>query len=132
MKTKIIEVTNGPQNHGKFMVAQFDGIDWLYQSVVDPGRYLLGPVCGWSEEHRLVLDLQTGEGAIFRLGGYAHADLDKHRVWVCPMFEPFLAWLYEQDARDLAALPDHVDLPAAPFSMYGYRRPGPDGHDEEK
>lgn len=127
MKTKFVEVTNGPRNHGKFMVAEFDESDWKYRSVVDPAALpLLSSVCGWGRGMLWVLDLQTGEGAIFRHGGYAHADLDKHAVWVCPMFEPFLEWLYEQDVSDLDALPDHVDLPDAEFHMYGYRRPGPE------
>lgn len=126
MKTKFVEVTNGPRNHGKFMLAEFDTDDWNHPSAVAPGYYLLRGVCGWGQTNTiLVLDLQTGEGALFSHGGYAKADLDKHRVWVCPMFEPFLTWLYEQDVSDLDALPDHVDLPEAPFSMYGYRRPGP-------
>lgn len=73
-----------------------------------------------------VLDLQTGEGAFFRPGGYAAADLEKHRVWVCPLFEPFLEWLYRQDLTDLGQLPRLVELPDAEFAMRGYRRAGPD------
>ena len=72
----------------------------------------------------LVVDLETGEGAMFSPGGLAAADLQKHRIWVCPMFEPFLAWLYKQDLSDLTKLPKHVDLPDAPFEMHGYRREG--------
>lgn len=71
-----------------------------------------------------MLDLETGEGALFLPGGYASADLDKHKVWVCPLFEPFLAWLYKQDLQDLSKLPDLVDLPDAPFQWSGYRRSG--------
>ena len=70
------------------------------------------------------LRLQTGEGAMFRPGGSPAADLDKHAVWVCPLFQPFLAWLYEQDLTDLDALPAHVELPDAEFAFAGYRRPG--------
>jgi len=83
---------------------------------------------GWSHDHVWVLDLETGEGACFRPGGLAHADLNKHRIWVCPLFEPFLEWLYDQDLTDLTVLPDLVTLTLkeAPFSMFGYRRPGPD------
>jgi hypothetical protein len=125
MKTKIIEATNGPQNWGKFMLGRFDA-EWQYRSAVADTPYgsLLRGV-GWTGEHLLVLDLQTGEGAIFRAGGCAPADLDKHRIWVCPLFEPFLTWLYTQDLADLDALPAHVDLPEAEFAWQGYRRPGP-------
>jgi hypothetical protein len=45
---------------------------------------------------------------------------------VCPLFEPFLEWLYEQDLTDLSTLPRRVELPDAEFSFTGYRRPGPD------
>jgi hypothetical protein len=76
-------------------------------------------------EYIFVLDLQTGEGAMFRHGGFARADLNKHKIWVCPLFEPFLEWLYEQDVDVLSCLPDTVDLPNAPFELRGYRRAGP-------
>lgn len=121
METKIIEATNGPRNWGKFMVCRFDG-EWSHRSAVD-GLPLLR-ARGWAPDNVTVLDLQTGEGAIFRPGGLASADLQKHRVWVCPLFEPFLGWLYQQDLTDLQALPDLVDLPDAPFEWAGYRRPG--------
>jgi hypothetical protein len=91
---------------------------------------------GWSPEHLLIVDLQTGEGAIFRPGGLAGHDLNKHAIWVCPLFEPFLTWLYEQDLSDLDKLPAHIDLPEAEFMMSGHRRAGPAGvkdlTDEEK
>jgi hypothetical protein len=123
MKVKFIEVTNGPQNWGKFMVAEFSYDDWQARSAIDNGPLIAGR--GWTKDHKLVLDLQTGEGAIFKLGGKAKADLDKHRVWVCPLFEPFLEWLYDKEFKDLNELPAHVDLPDAPFAMSGYRRKGP-------
>jgi hypothetical protein len=45
-----------------------------------------------------------------------------------PLFEPFLTWLYQQDLADLDKLPDFVEIDEkiAPFSMAGYRRPGPE------
>jgi hypothetical protein len=125
MHTKIIEASNGPQNYGKFMLARMD-TEWTVPSAL-PG-YEGRPVVadrGWAYEHLWVLDLQTGEGAIFKPGGLARADLEKHRVWVCPLFEPFLTWLYTQPLDDLDALPAHVNLPDAPFLMSGHRRPGP-------
>lgn len=121
MQTVFIEATNGPRNWGKFMVGVFDDDDWRVTSQVDPGHGLLAGR-GWSRRHIFVMDLQTGEGAMFRPGGFASADLAKHRIWVCPLFEPFLEWLYLQD---LASLPSHVDLPDAPFAWAGYRRGEP-------
>lgn len=123
MKTKILEVTNGPMNWGKFMIGRFDG-EWSRESMVAKGESLLS-ARGWTPAHILVLDLQTGEGAVFRPGGLPSYDLNKHRVWVCPMFEPMLTWLYKQDLTDIAKLPDLVDLKDAPFAWSGYRRPGP-------
>jgi hypothetical protein len=123
VRTQIIEVTNGPRNWGKFLVGQFDD-EWTHPSAIG-GRDSLLAERGWTHEHVLVLDLQTGEGALFRLGGYAKADLDKHRVWVCPMFEPFLEWLYA-NWRPNEELPPVVDLPDAEFQWAGYRRPGPE------
>lgn len=123
MKTKIIEATNvdhGGINHGKFLVGRFTN-EWRRASAIDQLPLLRGR--GWSREHVFVLDLQTGEGAIFRHGGYAKGDLDKRRILVCPMFEGFLTWLYQQDLRDLDKLPALVKLDTE-SAMYGYRRGG--------
>jgi hypothetical protein len=128
MRTRIVEVTNGPKNWGKMLLAQFEPEEWATPSAII-GRHIDGRTlgvldyCGWSRTHLLVLDLQTGEGALFRPGGSASADLAKHRIWVCPLFEPFLTWLYTQP--DPWAIPAHVDLPDAPFAWAGHRRPGP-------
>lgn len=126
MITRFIEATNGPQNWGKFMVGRFTDEEWQRRSVVSnyyqSGWPTLLSAVGWSKPHVLVLDLQTGEGAIVCPGGSAPADLNKHQIWVCPLFEPFLTWLYKQDLLDLEKLPAHVDLPDAPFAMQGYRR----------
>jgi len=126
MKSQIVEVTNGEKNWGKFLVAHFDSKEIWHQSAVVPGRELL-PLIGYDlgrpERMVWVLDLQTREGACFKIGGYAKADLNKHKVWVCPMFEPFLEWLYV-NYRGIDELPTHVDLPDAAFAMSGYRREG--------
>lgn len=125
MRTKIIEATNG-FNWGKFLLGEFDH-EWQVQSAVDEGRALLSAL-GWtpSARHVWVLDLQTGEGAHFpvRERGHARSDLNKHRIWVCPLYEPFLAWLYAQAAVPLDELPTLVNLPEAESAMYGYRRQG--------
>jgi hypothetical protein len=132
VKSTIIEVTNG-FNWGKFLVARFDADEWEYRSQIDKMSNSTGilPIrllrsLGWGPDHFLFLDLQTGEGAMFRVGGLARADLNKHCVWVCPMAEPALAWLLRQDLSDLDALPALVELTEAeaPSAMHGYRRPG--------
>lgn len=122
MKIRFIEATNaGPKgNWGKFMVARFDE-EWQIPSEIS-GMLLAGR--GWTPNHILVLDLQTGEGGLFRHGGSAPHDLNKKRIWVCPLFEPFLVWLYAQD--DPLEIPSQVELDDAPFEFHGYRRPGPD------
>lgn len=125
MITHFIEATNGPCNWGKFMVARFTPEQWAARSFISAGEGLLRGR-GWTPDHVLVLDLQTGEGAMLLPGGCAAADLHKRRIWVCPLFEPFLEWLYQQDLRDLAQLPAHIDLPEAPFELRGYRRAGLD------
>lgn len=125
MITKIIEVTNNDMNWGKFMVMRPD-TEWGRKALItgEASKRSLLEQLGWDGSHVWVLDLQTGEGAWFRAGGSAKADLDKHKIWVCPMFEPFLVWLYGQDLKDLAALPDVLNLPDAEFAVYGYRREG--------
>lgn len=85
---------------------------------------------GWHPTDIVVLDLQTGEAGRFRAGGSAKADLNKHRIWVCPMFEPFLTWLYKQDLTDIDALPSFVNLGDVPTAFQGYRRPGKDETNE--
>ena len=104
------------------MVSQFRE-EWNHKSAVS-GEQCLLRARGWSPQHIMVTDLETGEGAIFLAGGYAKADLDKHKVWVCPLFEPFLEWLYKQDLKYLEKLPRHVDFPEAEYAIFGYRREG--------
>jgi hypothetical protein len=126
MILKLIEATNiehGGVNWGKFMLMQFD-TEWSYRSVVADGLPLLR-VTGWSRVHIWVADLQTGEGGFFYPKGDAKADLDEHRLWVCPMFEPFLIWLYKQDLTDIGKLPALVQIEDPTSALAGYRRNGP-------
>jgi len=123
MKLAFIEATNGPLNWGKFMVARFDD-EFQIPSQVDPLCHSLLRGRGWCSRHVIVFDLETGEGAEFLPGGSVKYDLDKHQIWVCPLFEPFLKWLYKQDLTDLSKLPKTVNLPDAEFALSGYRRPG--------
>ena len=132
MKTYLFEARQGPggiSNWGKFMVGVFDD-EWSWRSGVDDGRALLQACGWWHPDHVWVMDLQTGEGCYVRPGGCAHADLEKHAVWVCPMFEPWLEWLYERVRKTgiegIGSLPRVVDLPDAEFAFAGHRRPGPD------
>jgi hypothetical protein len=126
MYTKIIEATNNFMNWGKFLLGKFSWEEWNISSKM-PGcehyNFLLKDL-GWTEKHIWVLDLQTGEGAYFlpAKNACAKADLDKHKIWVCPMFEPFLEWLYQQDNLDFDVLPDWINLKEIEFSFCGYRR----------
>jgi hypothetical protein len=126
MKHTFVEVTNGPNNWGKFLVSKWELEDWRVKSAVHTHGLLASigenQACIW------ILDLQTGEGARFRPGGSAKADLEKHAIWVCPMYECFLEWLYahpEHHQDPITTLPHYIDLPDAPFAMQGYRRKGP-------
>jgi hypothetical protein len=129
VKLKFLEVTNGRANWGKFCIGTFTAEEWQQRAVIDGGPLIAGR--GWTPRHVWILDLQTGEGAMFLPGGLARADLEKHAIWVCPMYEPMLKWLYDRVrgasdvAAAIAALPDHIDLPDAPFALSGYRWPGP-------
>jgi len=120
---KFIEATEQTKtNWGKFMVMKFDS-EWEYKSAMDGGSFLSGR--GWTPDHLFVMDMQTGEGAMFpvRKHGLASADLNtKHQIWVCILFEPFLSWLYQQDVSDISKLPSLVDLGSTVTGIYGYRR----------
>lgn len=126
MISVFIEATDATLfNWGKFMVSRFTAEEYDRPSAIDTGKRLL-PAIGHGPRDIMVFDLQTSEGAIFTPGGLASADLLKHRIWVCPMFEPFLAWLYRQDLTDLRKLPVMVNLGDVPTSMQSYRRTGID------
>src|SRR5579864_6002222 len=109
----IIEVNGAEFNWGKVMLLKFDK-EWSYESRIDPGAPLL-PRVGWGNEHIWVLDLQTGEGACFRADPRASIRHDlgqKHKVWVCPICEPFLEWLYRQALSHITKLPAIVNFTA--------------------
>lgn len=124
MDVHFVEATNGPQNWGKFAVCRFTDDEWKVLSQVD-GRPLLAGR-GWSREHTLIVDLQTGEGAFFP--EWVHkSDLDKHAIWVCPMFEHALLKILAGDHDPMKTEP-LIDFPDAPFEYAGYRRGGPQLH----
>jgi hypothetical protein len=134
MKTKIIEASQSSQggNWGKFLIGRFD-TEWDHPSHLPgsaEGRPLLQARMR-NPQAMLVLDLETNEGAMFVPYGMATADLNKHQIWVCPLFEPFLNWLYDF-FRDFSgdvdaafdALPHYTELPGAEFLLAGHRRRG--------
>jgi hypothetical protein len=131
VKTFIFEATQkrrGGFNHGKFLAGVFEEHEWAQRCILDGDQGLdrsLVARCGWSRQHVWVLDLATGEGACFRHGGLAKADLDRHQIHVCVLFEAFLTWLYRQPLETLGELSTLVTLPDVEPDMYGYRRPGP-------
>lgn len=125
MITTIIEATSQNDfNWGKFLLAQMTG-EWVRKSVVSGSKRSLLSEIGVAPEQLWVLDLQTGEGALFRPrpGGDARYDLNRHRIWVCPLFEPFLVWLYQQKWSPLEDLPTCIKLEAEE-AFSGYRREG--------
>lgn len=136
MITKFVEVSN-TFNWGKFLVCRFTPEEWAVRSEVDPGQRLLAGR-GWSQQHLWVLDLQTGEGAYFRPGGLAKADLERHRIWVCPMYEVFLGVLYAHPewCDDITKIPSFVKLEGEEArqasAVYGHRREGPDAKERDK
>ncbi len=140
MDLKFVEAGHPPDEHGiggnwgKFAVGR-----WTTDELREPTRF---PGCegqkivnlsGWGRDHIWVFDLQTGEAARFHTNNPIPVDvphqLRKHKIWVCPMFEPFLVWLWGHITAAgfnwWEALPRTVELPDAPFDFAGYRRPGP-------
>lgn len=130
VKLWLFEAQHGPGtgNYGKFAVGRPGEEEWSWRSYVTGSERPLLRDIGWGPKHLWVFDLQTGEGAFFLPGGHARNDLEKHRIWVCPLFEPFLEWLWKQDCSELGALhaaSPVVVLPRAEFAFSGYRRQGP-------
>jgi hypothetical protein len=97
MLSKIIEVSD-QANWGKMLVQEFDEAELARKSSVGDGETVLGATAarrstfatGDPRDLRLVIDLQTHEGALFDLTTCApERDLDRHQIWVCPLFLPF-------------------------------------------
>ena len=128
MDTRFIEASNGV-NYGKFMVARFDMEETLRktampEAVGTESFFSYAGLRRMTPERTLVMDLQTGEGAEFSLRGgrqeAAWALRERHpKLWVCPLFPPFLGWLFDfvqtqPDPRrhelDLESIPNFIDL----------------------
>jgi hypothetical protein len=130
MDTKFVEAGHpGVGNWGKFIVACHTTAE-LQEPTQFPGceGQRVVSLAGNGARDMWVFDLQTGEG--FRVPvseRHAFSILEKHQVWVCPMFEPFLGWLLayiDSHPNDWwSTLPRTVELPDAPFEMRGHRRP---------
>ncbi len=137
MDTKFVEAGHGPHggNWGKFMVGRYTDVE-----LAEPARFpgcerarRLVNLTGPGRQDIWVLDLQTGEGARFPIEFASTTDvrhqLNKHRIHICPLYEPFLAFLYGYiDAHRRTwweDLPRVVEMPAAEFRLFGRRRPGP-------
>lgn len=133
MITKLFEATHdleGNGNYGKFLVCIPD-TEWsLLTELGEEYSFRVLPANGWCREHVMVFDLATGEGAMFRPrkaknpAQAVYHELNKHQIWVCPLFEPFLAWLFNYTPEEIPHLPQLVLLPEADFAFSGYRRPG--------
>lgn len=131
MRTRYFEAISAEGNWGKFMLGQFEPDEIAAQSALPPdpeGWFKPGSMIqgrGWAPgKHWFVMDLQTGEGAYFALGGHADYDLsEKHNIWVCPLFRPFLNWLYERfrEGADLWELDRVVRIEGVPLQLSGER-----------
>lgn len=128
MQTYLFESVADPftlDNWGAFLVAVPDEIEWGWRSRALPAGAPLPEMFGWNSRQAWVMDLRTGEGAIFTMGGDARADLDAHRIHVTAQFEAFLEWLYGQDLARLRHLPYMVKVADHSFSIRNHRRLGP-------
>jgi hypothetical protein len=71
-----------------------------------------------------ILDLVTQEGACFDVAQPLLPQLERHQVWTCVLYEPFLAWLFEYCQTHtpfrLDDLPPNLHL-TAPQELIGYR-----------
>lgn len=130
MITRMIECTDAAKfNYGRFMVGWFNSEEAGRRELIEgePGQLLMHR---WPRNAFMVLDLVTGEGALFTPIGLVYQLNEKHQVWVCPLFEHFLAWL-EQFLKEggdatvharLAELPATLELPTGEYALFGHRR----------
>ncbi len=121
-------------NWGKFAVGRWT-VQELGEKTQFPGceGQRIASLHGWGGDHVWLFDLQTGESARFYINNPVPVDvrsqLKNHQIWVCPMFEPFMVWLWSHIRLNPSwwdTLPRTVELPAdTPFEVAGFRRPGP-------
>lgn len=113
MKTKVIEVEEPvPGFWCKFMIGVFTD-EWGHRPVVDAPEYeatsLLRQL-GWSRDHYLILDLESGQGAIFHRGSHPEWDERTKGLSRNPMLVPLWKWLQTQDLDRIQDFPDKVTL----------------------
>jgi hypothetical protein len=137
LRTQIVEATNTRGVWGGFLVGRIAD-EWGRVSRVSDTPMSLLAEAGYEATAMLVVDLDTGNGAVFtppeRRVDFTDAqwvnvaritarfDLNtNHQIQVSPLFESFLAWLYVQEPFEFDALPDHIEL-NAPSVVHGYRR----------
>lgn len=120
-------------NHGKFVLLRHGPEDLRRRSAL-PGYETTHILVGrkWDADGTFIADLQTGEGCVFYLecgsAAVQYTLNQKHKIWVCPMYEPFVCWLADthpelaRGGGDITALPSVVELPDAPTAVAGYRR----------
>lgn len=74
----------------------------------------------FDDEMTMMVDLQTGTGAIYTLSNPFDALFSlesKRRIWVCPLYRPTLFWLAQQGLGrgkgDITKLPRYIDVSEA-------------------
>lgn len=128
MDAQFAEVTDGIA-YGKFMVARLDTAELNAPSAMPeapPGTRLL-TYSGrrrMNDHTTLVIDLQRGTAAAWPLNGpvsnarhYLTEHLRGLERLVCPMYIPFVGWLYEQDQWGMGegsinTIPRYIDMRA--------------------
>lgn len=133
MISHFIEATNDV-NYGKFLLLRFDAQERQVRTALfgyedSESLWTFGGQRKLNPRTTFVVDLQTGEGAAFGLDAMSWTELnEKHAIWVCPMYEPFLRWLCQQGldngGGDITKLPRCVQLEAE-TALFGRRRKGP-------
>lgn len=133
MITRFVEVTDGMM-YGKFMVCRLDASELATTTAMPeaPEGQRLLTYSGrrrFNDHSTLVIDLQLGTGWAWPLSDgligmrhYAREHFDRDLApHVCPMYLPFVLWLYEQGkwargAGDIAEIPRYLDLRTAEVS----------------
>jgi len=126
MRLYLFEASSGwAKNYGTFAVGRLGSEELRQESAYYPGSSALGQR-KYDERKLWAMDMVTCEGAAFDPKADLVSQLERHQIWVCVLYEPFLRWLGQQDLRDLSILPRKVDLPDVPPALVGYRRTGPE------
>lgn len=129
MIARFVEVTDLVA-YGKFLVCRMTPVELATPTAMPEARLLVPdaapspPLLTYGGRRRfnshstLVVDLQRGTAAAWPLQGVAEAYKAEHlqNLPVCPMYMPFIEWLY-RDARwamgagDITDIPAYIELP---------------------